>query len=1250
MPVKNPIDCFKKYGVKDLSNQLQKRIEEGANPYEAAREIILAEHRRLHDTVNDIRTVGKLKKEPYIEPKDISQQLKKLKEKPSVSVQMPGEVKKPEIVQPTTKVQETLTPTDKVGEQPKSEGDNGVLDNLNPSGSIFSEYTPEQRDMLPLGENIVTYDKTSGKNPDELITVYRGVPKDINEIKSGDFVTTNEQLAKDYAGSGKVISKQVRADEILDDITEPLGEEYILRKKPKDVTPKIAETTTPTAPQAEAAETMQQEAGEPSGEKLTAEPPPGEPPPTSSGGIYVERPATELSFRGLQDVANEFGYEDVKSRDRVSDVQERQNAINTSKKWAEKGEYEKNVNNLLSEIEKRERVPTAEQRIILEMYLANEKQKLRDIADKSSPEFDSQLQKVKRIKEVGNIARSEAGAALRVNEGRSLPHPINDYADAMTAMAEANSVEVLTDAQKAEVEKLVTTYEQRSKEAEAKVLAMEQRMMEIEAAKEVGQIRQYKKAAKKRTAEQLKQERENILNSLKEKWANAGKDVLSSDIPFRKQIAAIAPDVKKLVANLLDSGVNELSQIIDNIHAAISGFIPDVGKDDIRDIIGGKYNRKQKRSELAKKVADLKTEVNLIDRLQDLLKGEEPKTEKRKIERNQKIQELRRQIKDLSGFESELAKAADELISQKQKEAKKLDKDLSKIEKEEDAAEERAKKEEEAAEERAKKEEEAKLERERKEAERERVRLEKEFEKEKNREEKEKLKAAVQDAKRAEKMLSYKLPGERKLEEFKNRAQKAEQDIRAKIEAGDFEKEDKPTSVFDSKDLKEAFPIQYREMLDAIAAKEDAQRDYDIAVYKAEQAKRGKVRKVIDWGRAVIATTKALKSGIDDSAVMMQNVVAMVSHPRSAVKALREHALDAVSEKRFRRSLTEIHNSPLWDLIEKSGLDITDPQSLKEQNKEEVFDKNLLNKDFKIGGKKFNIGKYVTRPFERAFTSLGNAMRVNMFARITEKWADEGKTFETNPEDYKALATLLNTETGRGKLHTQIERASQLITAGIWSPRLMSSRLNMLGVSDVLLPLVGGKGYYAGLSPKIRQMAIADMVKFIGAGISLMAFAAFRGADVDDDPESPTFGTIKIGDKKYNTWGGFTPYVKTFVQGATGKRNIRGERKDVARSKILFSFFRSRLTPAAGVTTNLLTGRDFANRPITAEGEIMNLMAPLSVMGIIDGLKKDGIVGLLNQGLPSFVGVGVSDERDFEPENKNQERKQNKPKGKERKD
>ena len=105
----------------------------------------------------------------------------------------------------------------------------GVLDTLNPTGSVFADYSAEQIDKLPLGQNITTYDKTAGLKPEQQVTVYRGVPAGVTQIVSGDFVTTNKQLAKDYAGIDNVISMIVRADEILDDITEPLGEEYILR-------------------------------------------------------------------------------------------------------------------------------------------------------------------------------------------------------------------------------------------------------------------------------------------------------------------------------------------------------------------------------------------------------------------------------------------------------------------------------------------------------------------------------------------------------------------------------------------------------------------------------------------------------------------------------------------------------------------------------------------------------------------------------------------------------------------------------------------------------------------------------------------------------------------------------------------------------------------------------------------------------------------------------------------------------------
>ena len=108
-----------------------------------------------------------------------------------------------------------------------------TLDDLHPTADVFSKYSATQIDKLPLGKNITTYDKTSGLPPDHMVTVFRGVPKNITRIQSGDYVTTNRQLAKDYAGTGIILSMRVRADEILDDVTEPMGEEYILRLRRK---------------------------------------------------------------------------------------------------------------------------------------------------------------------------------------------------------------------------------------------------------------------------------------------------------------------------------------------------------------------------------------------------------------------------------------------------------------------------------------------------------------------------------------------------------------------------------------------------------------------------------------------------------------------------------------------------------------------------------------------------------------------------------------------------------------------------------------------------------------------------------------------------------------------------------------------------------------------------------------------------------------------------------------------------------
>lgn len=104
------------------------------------------------------------------------------------------------------------------------------LNSLNPTGTVNTEYDPSFRATALLGDDITTYDRTANISPDQEITIYRGVPADVEgSINAGDYVTTNRQLAQDYAGSGRVIEQRVPASSLLDSVSEPLGEEYIYR-------------------------------------------------------------------------------------------------------------------------------------------------------------------------------------------------------------------------------------------------------------------------------------------------------------------------------------------------------------------------------------------------------------------------------------------------------------------------------------------------------------------------------------------------------------------------------------------------------------------------------------------------------------------------------------------------------------------------------------------------------------------------------------------------------------------------------------------------------------------------------------------------------------------------------------------------------------------------------------------------------------------------------------------------------------
>ena len=108
-----------------------------------------------------------------------------------------------------------------------------LLDSLNPTGGLFVDYTPQTRMTMPLADNIKTLADTAKMQPDDLVDIYRGLPDDVEAaINPGDFITTNPDLAKSYGSN--VHKMQTRYGDILDDINEPLGEEYIFRPQQQE--------------------------------------------------------------------------------------------------------------------------------------------------------------------------------------------------------------------------------------------------------------------------------------------------------------------------------------------------------------------------------------------------------------------------------------------------------------------------------------------------------------------------------------------------------------------------------------------------------------------------------------------------------------------------------------------------------------------------------------------------------------------------------------------------------------------------------------------------------------------------------------------------------------------------------------------------------------------------------------------------------------------------------------------------------
>jgi len=362
---------------------------------------------------------------------------------------------------------------------------------------------------------------------------------------------------------------------------------------------------------------------------------------------------------------------------------------------------------------------------------------------------------------------------------------------------------------------------------------------------------------------------------------------------------------------------------------------------------------------------------------------------------------------------------------------------------------------------------------------------------------------------------------------------------------------------------------------------------------------------------------RALLATADMSAFLRQGIIEIPAHPVLSAKAIGKTFQFAFSPESFQQYFKDLPKDKLYSLMRKSGLAITDPARVGMGGREEPFISRFLQK--------VPILEIPVTFAERSYVGFLNKLRIDIF----KVWADELLSKGMSPvkdiKHFKAAASVVNTFTGRGGLGALDKIGPELNTV-FFSPRLISARFNALN------PV-----WYAKQPKEIRKKALGDFAKFVVAGLTTLALIKLSAGDkvsVETDPRSSDFGKIRIGDTRFDIWGGFQQWARVFAQ------VIMGERKNTATGEIIslnkdeypfttryetiLRFSEGKFAPIPQLARELMTGaKTFSGEDMTIENIAEQKLVPMYIQDITDAYRDGGLGKAVGAGIPAFFGVGV---------------------------
>lgn len=364
----------------------------------------------------------------------------------------------------------------------------------------------------------------------------------------------------------------------------------------------------------------------------------------------------------------------------------------------------------------------------------------------------------------------------------------------------------------------------------------------------------------------------------------------------------------------------------------------------------------------------------------------------------------------------------------------------------------------------------------------------------------------------------------------------------------------------------------------------------------------------------VINTPRALLASFDLSAGGRQGIIFSVSHPISSVKAM-GRSVRAALNKQYCDDIERVTRANWKGRISDKFLIHSSPTGFaaKLTAKEEMFMSRIAE------NLPFGIGKLVAAS-ERAFTTFLNQQRREVFGNQALKWINRGITPEKNAKSFFQYAKFVNHATGRGSLDQLAPETLTAMNATFFAPRFQFSRVQVMG------DLINPKTTWTA-----RKVIARDLAEFYTTGMGVMGMAKAGGAEVEMDWRSSDFGKIKVGNTRYNYWGGFQPLVRLAGQMYSGEKKQleTGKIKKADRTEIIATFLRTKLAPVPGRVVDIFVGETFLGEPVEPTKKFIGKatyesLVPLFVQDSVDAWRFQGADGQFPLSATlAFTGIGV---------------------------